>query len=94
MKKVSELLYRSRFTQVFSAAGLAAAGEAIEFRITAYLGYFIIQPVTSQHTEMPMVIGPAAAFCIGSHVDLPGKDVRLLKVPLPYQNSLKKKMLV
>ena len=67
------LLYRSRFAQVIGTVGFAAADEAIEVRITAYLGYFIIQPVASQHTEMAMVIGTAAAFGKCSHSDSPGK---------------------
>ncbi len=67
------LLYRSRFAQVIGAVGFAAAGEAVEFRITAYLGYFIVQPVASQHTEMAMVIGAAAAFGKCRHSDSPGK---------------------
>ncbi len=65
------LLYRSRFTQIFSAVGFAAAGEAIEFRIIANLGYFVKQPVTFQHTEMAMVISAAAACGCGSHGDSP-----------------------
>jgi len=77
------LLYGSRFAQVFSAVCFASAGEAIEFRITAYLRDFIIQPVTFQHTEMSMVIGPAAACRIGRHLISPGKDVSPLKVLLP-----------
>lgn len=66
-KKESALLYRGRFAQVFSAVGLAAAGEAIEFGLTAYVRDLIIHPVTFQHTEMAMVIGTAAAIRIGRH---------------------------
>jgi hypothetical protein len=67
----AELLYGSRVAQIFGAICLAAAGETIEFWITAYLGNFIINPVTSQHTEMAMVIGAAAAFCVGCHGSSP-----------------------
>ena len=69
------LFYRCRFAQVFSAVGLAAAGETIEFRVTAYPGYFIIQPVAFQHTEMAVVIGAAAAFGICSHSSSSGTEV-------------------
>ncbi len=63
----ASLFYRSRFTQVFGAVCFTSAGKTVEFRITAYCGYFIVQPVAFQHTEMAMVIGAAAAFDIGSH---------------------------
>jgi hypothetical protein len=72
---LASLLYRSRFTQIFRAVGLSAAGEAIEFRISGDIYNFIKQPVTSQHAEMAMVIGAAAAFRIGSHRHSPCLDM-------------------
>jgi len=66
---VSELLYGGGFTQVFRAVRLAATGKAIKLRVARYFGYFIIQAVTSQHTEMAMMVGTAAAFGRGSHCD-------------------------
>lgn len=71
----NDSLNRSRVAEVFNTVGLTAAGEAIEFRVIAYGGYFIIQPVTSQHTEMAMVVGTAAAFGRCNHCDSSGTEV-------------------
>ncbi len=65
------LLYGSRFAEVFRTVGLTAAGETVKFRITVYLGYFIIQPVASQHTKMAVVISSATACGLASHNDSP-----------------------
>ena len=55
------LFNRCRITQIFRTVGLAAAGETVKFRIAADGGDFISQQVASQHAEMPMVLGAAAA---------------------------------
>ena len=61
------LLNRGWVAQVFSAVGLSAASEAVEFRIAAYLCNFLMQSITSQHTEMAVVIGAAAACGVSGH---------------------------
>ena len=73
------LLYGGRFAQVLSAVSLSAAGKAIEFRVTAYLGNFIVQPFTSQHAEMSMMVGAAAARSCDGHCVFLRKLFRQLK---------------
>jgi len=53
---------RGWLTQVIGAVCLAAADEAVEFRITGYTGDFLLQTVAPQHAEMFVLIRPAVAF--------------------------------
>ena len=64
----------ANYTQIFSTVGLTAAGETVKFWIAADDCNFISQQVASQHAEMPMVLGAAAAgtFCCHSNSSVTG----------------------
>jgi len=58
----SYLLDLGRFTQVFGAIGLAAAGKAVKLRIAGYLLDLFVEPIAAQHAQMSMMVRSAAAF--------------------------------
>jgi hypothetical protein len=58
----------SRFAEISGAVCLTTTGETVKLWIIGYLGDLVMHYIAAQHTEMPMVISAASAFCLVFHV--------------------------